>query len=760
MKFWVLIVSSLFFNSNFFSQGEISFTPEEKAYLFHVVRKSPILDTNIGAYFEYKGPNITFVNKQINYDSIETYIMNNPESLVIRSYEIAHASKGILSELSNKTALWELNKMLNAKRINSKDWSIYENRMFLFEEMLLKNIPEKAKKTDKNDKVIPHPKLEQLLNSGLSFNDKKQLISAFHFLTIEEQLQTLNGIQKAVNEYVEKRSYHIFRLLGGEAEKYVNYLIAAGDGSSTSGLLEEREKDETGRWNKGLPKAIGFFPYQLHIPAEQKEKVITPAKFATLDLQTAGKQKMTNIHMDVWGYNDKKQTTVVIEKNGLCYPLFGSGETRFLSPDSTFSKGATFQSIIKELENKHIAKLDEMIHGKKGFDYWIDYYKKKIADTKMKIEKTEKEKFLDFGYTEVTTKKNASRQVKKQKRKNRKKGLDQPVDYQPSTFSKKKKRKKTQNEIVSLHNDLETYKKKLAEVEKEKQIAIDQRAILQRRLDEYKQVFGLKWASYTEKEGFYTFQDSSTFDLFTQDFIFPPTAQAEDFEIRLLAIPNDALSDMADEVMLHVNVTDAKVHYDSKIAIVLNDSFTNNQWDISSELIKKEDSLLVQQLFEAILNNLGVELDIEGNGVGLWDGFQVIEALDKTEIPTYPGNNESVKELSKKEMSRLRISHCFIKVNRKVSIKINSFTDPVSSNLKFDSKNINELMIKNKLSSNQILSAYRSRSILLKLKEELNVLAGSYLPRDKAKICIDKLNREISRSKIKVDSFFISLDEF
>jgi len=69
-------------------------SPEERAYLFHVVKKSPILDNELGRYFDYKGPQVMLGNKQINYDSVEILIINQPEILIIRKEEIAKSAKG------------------------------------------------------------------------------------------------------------------------------------------------------------------------------------------------------------------------------------------------------------------------------------------------------------------------------------------------------------------------------------------------------------------------------------------------------------------------------------------------------------------------------------------------------------------------------------------------------------------------------------------------------------------------------------------
>ena len=68
-------------------------------------------------------------------------------------------------------------------------------------------------------------------------------------------------------------------------------------------------------------------------------------------------------------------------------------------------------------------------------------------------------------------------------------------------------------------------------------------------------------------------------------------------------------------------------------------------------------------------------------------------------------------------------------------------------------------MNKYHLSQNDVLSAYRTVSILKALKSEMNVLAGKYLSREEATIVIDRLNKEIIKTKISVGatSFKLSI---
>src|SRR5690554_3217351 len=243
-------------------------TPQNKAYIYHTVRKSPILEHNIGRYIHFSGEEIKFPNGEINYDSTEQVIINNPELLKIYTHEIRRAPKGILSELANKVAIWELNTALQSHRNNSLVKDGKEADYEFFEVILMQQLPEKALKI-KNGEAKIHKRIERLSNPTLTFKDKVAMMDGMSFLTNEDKKNILEAYNKAINEFVSIRSQQLFELLGGEADFFLNILTAAGDGSTTSGLFEEREKDERGRWNKGLPKAVGLFPYETYIRSEE-----------------------------------------------------------------------------------------------------------------------------------------------------------------------------------------------------------------------------------------------------------------------------------------------------------------------------------------------------------------------------------------------------------------------------------------------------------------------------------------------------------
>ncbi len=755
MKTLYLLIFTLFSITSYCQINE-DLNPEERAYLYHIVKKSPILNNNFGRYFDYQGPEVLFPNKKVNFDSIEILIINKPELLVIRKEEIAKSSKGLIAEAANKMAIWELNKVLLEKR-SSDNLKQYTNEYETYEKFLLEKLPPSITQTI-DGKLKPISKMQNLMNPSLTLDDKKMLIQSLRLPTKTDELTALNAINYAINAYVSQRAFEIFKALGGKANQFDNILVAAGDGSSTTGVLEEREKDERGRWNKGLPKAVGLFPYQLIIEKtvvkRKTKEEIEPMRYSINDLKTAGNNRETNLHFDVWGYNSEKQTTVVIEKNGLNYHLFGSKDTRFLSPDSTFSEGTTFQSIINDLEHNKIAKLNEMIYGKKGFDHWIEYNNKKKDNTELKIEKREKD-YSDLGYSPITTSKKPSRRVKKSKRKAIKKGSGS-FDGTPTTNSSRKERKKLQNTIVGLYNLFEMYKRKIKELEAQKSEAIDLMAVYQRKLDIYQQLMGNRWANFEENDGMYLFEDSTSFDILTQEFKFPATDSVQDFEVRLIAIPESCLSKSADEVMLHINVMDAAPNYNARINLELTDVFASDKWDLPNALFSQKDSVALRVFFEGMLDKkVPFSIIARGQGIGKWNGVQTVKNNQAKELNSYPKG----KPKSDSSFVRLRKSEVFIHMNREIQLEVNSYTDPVISNVNVSNQTLSSGMNKYHLSKNDILSTYRTASILKALKTEINVLAGKYLSREQATIVIDRFNKEMARVKVSVGITSFKLSE-
>src|SRR5690554_6856000 len=591
-----IFLLTLFLSSLGLTQDNYMLSPKAKAYLYHTVRKSPILEQNIGRYIVYLGDEITLPNGEINYDSTEQKIINEPDLLAIYSKAISRSPKGLLAELANKMSIWELNLVLQANRKNNLVKEAMLHDYMEFEALMIRELPEQALKR-KKEGVIIHKRIEKFTNPTLTFKDKVALLDGFGSWTEEEKKQVILAYNRAVNNWVAKRAEEIFQQLGGEADYFENVLTAAGDGSTTSGLFEEREKDERGRWNKGLPKAVGLFPYEPYIglkpQAKKKKPEVLPKGFTTHKFTTAGNGRETNVHLDVWGYNSEKQTTVVIRRGRDYYPLFGASNTRFLSPDSSFGGGVTYYSLIHKVK-KDIQDLENLISGKKGFDSRIEELEEKKSDLNKEIDKTEKE-LNDIRYSTITT--------------NNKK-------YK--TDSQKKKRKKRQEKVVQSYNRLKSINKKIKELKQRKENVLQEKLKMRGHLQTMYDRIGTKWVNFEEKDGFFLFEDSVRFDLLTQEFVFPAKEDQEDFEITLLAMPTSHVSKNYDEVMLHINITDAVPLYTSQIQLKINDLFDVDQYELlENELFTADDSIAVMELFEGLLDKKkDLDVIVRGGGVG------------------------------------------------------------------------------------------------------------------------------------------------
>ncbi len=704
-----------------------------KAFMFHVVMKSPILNENMGKYFEYNGPVIRLANGEINYDSIDLIISNKPDFLFIRSSEIAKCSPGIVAELANKTAIWELNRTMMAyMQGDEAELLRYQVHFEKFEALLVENLPASMVKTSGKSKTF-EPRLKEVLNPSVSFNLKRDVLLGMRNMNLTLAQQVLEAINFAVQQWVEDRTFQLFSMLGGKTNRFENVLMAAGDGSLTSGLLDERERDAKGRFYRGLPRAIGFFPYQMHIIANKAgEDELRPLSFPTVDLFTSGAGRITNIHPDVWGYNGSKQTTMVIDKGGRQYLLFGSGETRFLSPDSSFNSGGTFMSVINELEFVHIAKLREKIYGKQGFDYWIAFNEAEIEKTRQEILSIE----LDLKkYKSSSSRRNSK--------------------------SGKKKIRELQNRFLAKQNYYDKCELNIKKLSKEKEEAANLLDQYEARLSQLKRMIGDSWMPWTMKDGFFVFEDGATFDIRTQDFRFPPTVEPEYFEVRLLAVPFSALKRDVDEVMLHLSMSDMLPDFDKAFSIGRVDWFASNSFELNMPIFGAEDSVVLVDILDAVTRKMAIEVNALGLGIGKMDHEKLVKDLAAVEEQAYPGETpeqrfESAQSETYKSLRRTDLS---IDLKDGIHIELKSSTDPVRTNFTPESDFLIKLLSQGKITPNEALSVYRSAAVLHALKKELIFYAGEYLEREKATFVIDYLENEFKRIKINVGAYSVKLSE-
>src|SRR5690606_24254334 len=109
---------------------------------------------------------------------------------------------------------------------------------------------------------------------------------------------------------------------------------------------------------------------------------------------------------------------------------------------------------------------------------------------------------------------------------------------------------------------------------------------------------------------------------------------------RLLAIPFTALSDQADEVMLHLSLSDMEPGFDQTFRLTAEDLFHSNSYLMSSSLFTPDDSVAVVDLLNAIYTKPKIDIIARGQGVGEWKNGQVQKQHPVLEEAFYPGETE------------------------------------------------------------------------------------------------------------------------
>ncbi|MEY3049332.1 MAG: hypothetical protein RL365_1370 [Bacteroidota bacterium] len=723
------------------SIGQVSqqLTPEIQAYLFHIVRKSPILENNVGLAFEYSGPLVKLPDNSINYDSIDKILTVSPNLLIIRTDILARSPKGILIEACNKTAIYEIcrqiQKYSDGEPISSLP--LLDRYFTLFFDQL----PNELKRGKLYEQLL-NPLESPILLTNFSFNERLFNLQIKGFTKGSDNKLIIDAQGKAINQAIEERTRSLFQLLGGNSNLFKSMLLAAGDGSYTEGMLQERDKDENGSFNKGLPRAIGLFPYEVDV--EKDKKTLRTKRITSKELWTIGNQKQTQVHFDVWGYNSTNQTTVIVEKGGRQYPLFGSQTTRFLTPDSTFSKGSTFMKVLNDLNDVTYKELKEALIGKNGLNEQIIKAQEQLGEIETII--NQKEGDLGELYKEdYRTKNRAKRKELKQRK------YDDPsLALKPKTKARKKAKNKHQSDLVELYAG---YDETLSLVES----LITERDELAKEFNHrdkiykrYVQLLGEHWMPFTEVNGLYTFEDGTTFDIFTQDLTFPPTDSSELVEVRLLSIPEDYEGESSDEIMMHLSMVDVRPFFDADFEINFEDVFESDAYKFEGRIFTDKDTSFFKKLFESYSKNpLPIELTLDGMGIGMWKDSAIVRDPEQQEQTSYPGNTKEEKQLSRGEWAFKSLRHAGlqIKINRSLNIHIESSTDPVVSNLTSTALPIESLLTNNGISKNELLSVLRTRSILIQTKNELIASCPKYLSTQKAKKFIDQLEESVAQSK-------------
>ena len=740
LRLLLLLFLNLLFVS-FLSQN-VMLSSEERAYLYHVTEKSPTLRRNIGDLFKYKGDTVYFKFKQgrsydsiVNYDSIEQNIIYEPSLLEINSYEFSSIENGLLAELASKLALQSLYREL--KRKDETKVEGISNKVYIhFLEKLTTELPDKAIRY-RNDKNEPIPKVIDLLNPNLSFFERANQLKELSYFKLAEQQQVMDAIYKATQLYIQEKGEEYYRKIGGKKQFY-SYLQAVGDGSSTSGLLNERELISEGKNKIGAPKGIGLFTYETGFKTHKGNHQILSPKQSVSNEFEAIKKDLTNIHLSIWGFNKKLQTTVVIRNKDSVYLLYASKINKELTPDTTFGAGSTVHSIIYKLENKSIPDIDESINGKTGLKFKLEEAKDARALNLLKIKETEFEL------------KSGSQKNHKLKKKNK---VVTRENGGAMTANTKGTIKRLQNKLAYLINRQIQIDKILANAEADLK---EEEATLQKFRDRLIQLKGFidgKQLTYTKFGYIYTFADGCTFNSYTQNFKIPHHLKIKDFSIRLITIGPNAMSDRVDEIQLLSNVTTGVpediIPHDFKLEF--SDIFETDKYRIKDFYIKETERFeLSKLLYQSLILKKSILFDVKGNGVGKLDKGKIVISNEK-ELDSYPGENKEEQVINKqsKEFKQLRSTSLkMFETEENIVLNIESFTDPVKSNFSKKSIIVQPIKEKYKLTENQLLSVFRSYTVLEKFYGELLRAANFHFEgNDKSKL-LSSIKKAFEKSTI------------
>lgn len=664
----------------------VMLTAEENARMYHVVQKSPVLKRNLNTFFNYTGDTIYFHyfdanDKQdslVDYDSIAQKIIYEPSILQVDYYGLAHSSVGLLSELASKMALYQLYKELK-ERNTEKPEGITDRAYQFFLDTLVLKLPNEVVRR-KNGIDVPSKQIVDLIDPNYFFNQRATALLGIQTLPQVRQKTVVEAINYATRSYLQYKGKEYFSKICINIPEFETNLIACGDGSNTYGLLDEREKIYKHKNELGDPVGLGLFTYEPKFVSKIGNRQDLVPEQSTVISFEALQNDYTNLHFSLWGFNKEQQTTVVVYREDNMYLLYANKLTKELSPDTTFGKGATLQSIIKHLEDYALPKVDEEMNGEDGIRAKLDDKDTSHHDVMMEIVATEME-LSNLRYNGLKNKKKTKK----------------AQDHLAWLYSRKKSLEQQQKELMEHLRDAEERYARLTE-----------------RLFELKGFINGTEMEWTNFGFIYTFKDGVTFNGNTQDLVFPDSLQTEDLDIRLITFGTDAMSPHVDEIQLLTSISKGKpqdweLH---DFSMTLQDLFKSDDYKLDEIKISKKQHFELSKILNTILfEKSTLNFNLKGNGVGVLMEGRVVDAKEN-ELDEYPGESKEEKNKARdsEEFKPLRVSYLkFEKTDLSINLDIESFTDPVKSKFSYRVGGLNDFKKQyDNITDNQILSAFRT----------------------------------------------------
>jgi hypothetical protein len=220
--------------------------------------------------------------------------------------------------------------------------------------------------------------------------------------------------------------------------------------------------------------------------------------------------------------------------------------------------------------------------------------------------------------------------------------------------------------------------------------------------------------------------------------------------------------DDVDEVMVHISLSDMPRDFDKKFKLERLDWFASNSYQLNEPIFSKNDTIVVYDLMEALVQQLKIEVSASGNGVGKFVNDTLVKWQNAEEENAYPVESEEQRaENAQLEVyKKLRQTTLSIDLKGNILIEANSFTDPVRTNFNPPVEQLQKWIAAGKITNNDALSACRTAAVLLALKAELMANAGTFLDREKAAKTIDYIENEFKKIKINVGDLSLALSAF
>lgn len=590
------------------------FSGKQRAFLFDQVRKVNTLKTELLHLFEF-ADSIPYINDTLpDYSYVEKEIVNSPDLLLLHRDQMKRKSPGIVADLAVRYALWELGQVLQYRNSTDDKNKPLKEKLKIFEKYVLEEAPQSAVKLLNNGDYTLAKTVQGYYSASLTVSDKMAGILNSGYSRIDQML-ILNALMMAQEKYVHNRAKEVYFILGGSKLISNDFLSAVGDGANWA---EIKGKIAT-PYSIGLPDEIGLFRFIIEEDIdEEKNKTNLKVRDVVSNQFNTSTDASTFIHADVFGYHPERQTTISVHKGDKAYVLYGKNEHRMVSPDSSYGEGTTYWRLMDRLENYYIANTREDLYGKRGYEYQIDVYEKKIEGTLLDIKKTE----IQLDKLRHTPEGKPKMKKKKIKKKDLGSSYQDGQGHPTSAMSKLDKQKLIQQKrLVELNGILSGQKAILAQLIEDMEQAHKNLVIYEARLDYMRKNIGYIIMEYEEENGVYTYSDGAKFIYNTQDFIFPQSDRSETFQVFHIMFGKEVFAEQIDENFAHINFS----YKDEEQVYTLRSIKRDN----ANNTLTPSDSVQLVELFQELSDKkLNCNLTINAGGVLSESG----ESFSRTDV--------------------------------------------------------------------------------------------------------------------------------